>query len=151
MPNYGGRAEITQAVKLIAQDACQGESGDITEELIGGISLYGHLPKTLRDPDLIIRTSGELRLSTFALAAAYSELYFFHRCLVAWTLMRKPLKEVIVEFNRRNVDLEEYRKIMKKGLNKRTIRFRFGPSYLYPTLDITGGLWLRSDGNFSHA
>ncbi len=55
----------------------KGESGDITEELIGEYLFTGHLPKTLRDPDLIIRTSGELRLSNFLpWQAAYSELYF---------------------------------------------------------------------------
>ena len=50
--NYGGRAEITQAVKLIAQDVLDAKvnPGDITEELIGEYLFTGHLPKTLRDP-----------------------------------------------------------------------------------------------------
>ena len=46
--NYGGRAEITQAVKLIAQDVLDAKvnPGDITEELIGEYLFTGHLPKT---------------------------------------------------------------------------------------------------------
>ncbi len=62
--NYGGRAEITQALKLISQDVLDAKinPGDITEELIGNYLFTQHLPKDLRDPDLIIRTSGELRL-----------------------------------------------------------------------------------------
>ena len=61
----------------------------------------GRLPKTLRDPDLIIRTSGELRLSNFLpWQAAYSELYFTD---VLWPdFDEEALKEAIAEFNRRN-------------------------------------------------
>ena len=101
--NYGGRAEITQAVKLIAQDVLDAKinPGDITEELIGEYLFTGHLPKTLRDPDLIIRTSGELRLSNFLpWQAAYSELYFTD---VLWPdFDEEALKEAIAEYNRRN-------------------------------------------------
>ena len=101
--NYGGRAEITQAVKLIAQDVLDAKNnpGDITEELIGEYLFTGHLPKVLRDPDLIIRTSGELRLSNFLpWQAAYSELYFTD---VLWPdFDEESLKEAIVEYNRRN-------------------------------------------------
>ena len=101
--NYGGRAEITQAVKLIAQDVLDAKinPGDITEELIGEYLFTGHLPKVLRDPDLIIRTSGELRLSNFLpWQAAYSELYFTD---VLWPdFDEEALKEAIVEYKRRN-------------------------------------------------
>ena len=101
--NYGGRAEITQAVKLIAQDVLDAKinPGDITEELIGEYLFTGHLPKVLRDPDLIIRTSGELRLSNFLpWQAAYSELYFTD---ILWPdFDEEALKEAIVEYNRRN-------------------------------------------------
>ena len=101
--NYGGRAEITQAVKLIAQDVLDAKinPGDITEELIGEYLFTEHLPKVLRDPDLIIRTSGELRLSNFLpWQAAYSELYFTD---VLWPdFDEEALKEAIVEYNRRN-------------------------------------------------
>ena len=101
--NYGGRAEITQAVKLIAQDVLDAKVNpdDITEELIGEYLFTGHLPKALRDPDLIIRTSGELRLSNFLpWQAAYSELYFTD---VLWPdFDEEALKEAIAEYNRRN-------------------------------------------------
>ena len=61
----------------------------------------GRLPKVLRDPDLIIRTSGELRLSNFLpWQAAYSELYFTD---VLWPdFDEEALKEAIIEYNRRN-------------------------------------------------
>ena len=77
--NYGGRAEIVDAVKLIAQDVLDARfnPGDITEGLIADYLMTSNLPYLYRDPDLIIRTSGELRLSNFLpWQAAYSELYF---------------------------------------------------------------------------
>ena len=66
--NYGARAEITRAFRLL------GERGkDITEESISHSLYTADMP----DPDLIIRTGGELRLSNFLCwQAAYSELYF---------------------------------------------------------------------------
>lgn len=68
--NYGGRREILDAVnKMIAA----GETGPVTDE---AFRKYLYLPD-LPDPDLIIRTSGELRLSNFWLwQSAYSEYYF---------------------------------------------------------------------------
>jgi len=74
---YGGRAEIVDAAKQIAQKV---ENGDLVSEAIDeGVfesHLYtAHMPK--QDPDLIIRTSGEERLSGFLLwQSAYSELCF---------------------------------------------------------------------------
>jgi len=74
---YGGRAEIVDAAKQIAQKI---ENGDLSSEAINEdvfeSHLYtAHLPK--QDPDLIIRTSGEERLSGFLLwQSAYSELCF---------------------------------------------------------------------------
>lgn len=67
--NYGGRAELTQAVKQIAQEVLDAHlnPGDISEETIDNYLYTSSLPKDLRDPDLIIRTSGELRLSNFYL------------------------------------------------------------------------------------
>ena len=101
--NYGGRAEITQAVKRIAEEVAEGKisSEAIDEDLIGDYLFTGYLPKVLRDPDLIIRTSGELRLSNFLpWQAAYSELYFTD---VLWPdFDEEALKEAIAEFNRRN-------------------------------------------------
>ena len=101
--NYGGRAEITQALKLISQDVLDAKinPGDITEELIGNYLFTQHLPKELRDPDLIIRTSGELRLSNFLpWQGAYSELYFTD---TLWPdFDEAALQEAILAYNRRH-------------------------------------------------
>ena len=73
--SYGGRAEIIDAVKKIACEIQHGDLAvdDISEELFSRY-LY---TEGIRDPDLIIRTSGEERLSGFLLwQSAYSELYF---------------------------------------------------------------------------
>ncbi len=94
--NYGGRAEITQAVKLISQRCFEmrNQSGDITEELIGNYLFTQHLPRMCRDPDLIIRTSGELRLSNFLpWQGAYSELYFWDAQLKFW---RRKLQRLLL-------------------------------------------------------
>ncbi|MBN1122939.1 MAG: isoprenyl transferase [Anaerolineae bacterium] len=69
--NYGGRAEIIHAVQEIVRAGHSPE--EITEELISHYLYTGDLP----DPDLIVRTSGELRLSNFLIwQAAYAEYYF---------------------------------------------------------------------------
>lgn len=68
--NYGGRDEIVHAVQQIVQDGILAE--DITEETISNYIYTSDLP----DPDLIIRTSGEFRLSNFLIwQGAYSEIY----------------------------------------------------------------------------
>ena len=68
--NYGGRAEIADALRLIMQEGFGSES--ITEELIARHLYTNSLP----DPDLIIRTGGEYRMSNFLIwQAAYSEYY----------------------------------------------------------------------------
>lgn len=73
--NYGGRQEILHSVKCLAEKAASGllNPEDITEDMISeGLYTYG-----LTDPDLIIRPSGELRLSNFLIwQCAYSELWF---------------------------------------------------------------------------
>lgn len=69
--SYGGRDEIVRAVKKAIASGMPPES--ITEESLGSLMDTSGLP----DPDLIIRTSGEMRLSNFLLwQSAYSELYF---------------------------------------------------------------------------
>jgi len=68
--NYGGRAEIIDAVRHIMRDGHAPEG--VTEELISDYLYTGGLP----DPDLIIRTGGEYRLSNFLLwQSAYAEYY----------------------------------------------------------------------------
>lgn len=70
--NYGGRDEILRSVKKLAQDVQDGnlKANDITEELIEA-NLY---TKGIPDPDMIVRTSGEMRLSNYLLwQSAYGE------------------------------------------------------------------------------
>jgi undecaprenyl diphosphate synthase len=69
--SYGGRGEILEAINRIRSSA--GPTADMTEELFSSYLDTAGLP----DPDLIIRTSGEKRISNFLLwQAAYAELYF---------------------------------------------------------------------------
>ncbi|MGY3713889.1 isoprenyl transferase [Sutcliffiella cohnii] len=73
--NYGSRDEIVHAVRNIVDDVKNGKiiESEINESLFSGY-LYSH---ALPDPDLLIRTSGELRLSNFMLwQLAYTEFYF---------------------------------------------------------------------------
>ena len=73
--NYGSRDEITRGMRRLAQDAAEGKliPAQITEETIEGYLDTAEVP----DPDLLIRTSGELRLSNFLLwQLAYTEFYF---------------------------------------------------------------------------
>ncbi|MDR0298638.1 MAG: isoprenyl transferase [Streptococcaceae bacterium] len=73
--NYGGRAELLQAVKNIVKSGV--EIDEITEQLISDNLTTSIFPENWRDPELIIRTSGELRLSNFLTwQSAYSELLF---------------------------------------------------------------------------
>ena len=86
---YGGRAEIVDAVRKIAEDVRAGllDPSDIDEELFERYLYTSHLPEEVRDPDLIIRTSGEERLSGFLLwQSAYSELCFID---VFWPEFRR--------------------------------------------------------------
>ncbi|MBX3598454.1 MAG: isoprenyl transferase [Rhizobiaceae bacterium] len=73
--NYGGRDEIVRAARKLAQSVRDGdiEPSDITAETFSGVLDTACMP----DPDLVIRTSGEMRLSNFLLwQSAYSELVF---------------------------------------------------------------------------
>ncbi|MGN1007977.1 MAG: isoprenyl transferase [Butyricicoccus sp.] len=73
--NYGGRDEIKNAVRSLAEDVKAGklDPADITEDSISARLYTAHMP----DPDLIIRPSGEIRTSNFLLwQSAYSEYYF---------------------------------------------------------------------------
>ena len=92
--NYGGRAEITQAVRRIV--AAGTPPGEITEDTIGAHLYAPEMP----DPDLCIRTSGEYRLSNFLLwQMAYSEMVFLD---VLWPeFSRQHLFAAVAEFQRR--------------------------------------------------
>ncbi len=73
--SYGGRAEIVAAARAIAEKAAAGRlnPADVTEDLLARHLFTADLP----DPDLLIRTSGEQRISNFLLwQCAYSELVF---------------------------------------------------------------------------
>lgn len=72
---YGGREELISAIKAIVEDAKEGrvDQEDIDEELVSNYLYTAPFP----DPDLVLRTSGEVRISNFLLwQLAYSELYF---------------------------------------------------------------------------
>lgn len=101
--NYGGRAELTLAMKRLAEQVASGQllPEAITENLIAEQLLTADLPVAYRDPDLIIRTSGEERLSNFLpWQAAYSELYFTD---VLWPDFKgSELVEAITAYNRRH-------------------------------------------------
>ena len=96
--NYGGRLEITTAAKNIAKDYKDGKIKleDIDEGLL---SKYMYT-KDLPDPDLLIRTSGELRISGFLpWQTVYSELYFIDKLWPDFTA--DDLDEAIINYNTR--------------------------------------------------
>ena len=97
--NYGSRSEITNAVKIIAKKVEDGIicSKDITEKMISDNLYTSNQP----DPDLIIRPSGEYRLSNFLMwQGAYSELWFSD-CL--WPdFTKKDLLRAISDYQKRN-------------------------------------------------
>ncbi len=75
--NYGGRDELIHAISQIADKVRAGElsSEDITEEVVSSHLYTAHCP----DPDLVLRPSGEIRISNFLLwQSAYSEFYYDH-------------------------------------------------------------------------
>lgn len=96
--NYGSRRELKEAFKEAAQEMAAGTLSidDFTEEWIGAHLHSSELP----DPDLLIRTGGELRLSNFMLwQLAYSELWFTD---IYWPEFSKDhLFQAVAEFQRR--------------------------------------------------
>ncbi len=97
--NYGGRGEIVAAVKEIARRVADGKltADQIDEALISRLMWTAESP----DPDLVIRTSGELRLSNFLLwSGAYAELMFMD---LWWPdFNRDSLEKAIDAFRRRD-------------------------------------------------
>ena len=97
--NYGARAEITKAARKLAARVANGE---LDASRIGPEDLEAELDTAgVPDPDLLIRTSGELRLSNFLLwQCAYTELVFLD---VFWPdFGRKQLEQAIAEFRTRD-------------------------------------------------
>jgi undecaprenyl diphosphate synthase len=97
--NYGARDEIARAARRIAEDVSTGTLAptDVTEERFGAYLDTANLP----DPDLLIRTSGELRLSNFLLwQLAYAEFVFVDTYWPDFT--RDHLESAIAEYHRRN-------------------------------------------------
>jgi len=98
---YGGRQEIVNAIKNIALDVLNGKIKleNISEDYVRKYLDTSHL-KSFSEPDLVIRTSGEMRISNFLLwQIAYSELYF---CDVFWPDFRKiDLYRAIRSYQRR--------------------------------------------------
>ncbi len=97
--NYGSRDEMVEASRELARQAAAGrlDPDAIDEAMFGSKLLSGELP----DPDLLIRTSGELRLSNFMLwQVAYSEFWFTD---VFWpSFGEEHLYEAIREYQRRS-------------------------------------------------
>lgn len=93
--SYSGRCDIVEAVKSIISEGIPAE--DLTEDIIASHLSLNDLP----DPDLIIRTSGEQRISNFLLwQAAYSELYFSS---VMWPdFNKKELETAIQSYQQRH-------------------------------------------------
>jgi len=96
--SYGGRDEIIEAVKKIVEETQRGkiQLKDITKEKFGNYLYTNNIP----DPDLLIRTSGEYRISNFLLwQMAYTEFFFTN---VLWPdFGKKELLKAIAEYQKR--------------------------------------------------
>ncbi len=100
---YGGRWDIASAARELARRCVAGElhSDAIDEAALGAqLSLARHVPEGLADPDLLIRTGGEQRISNFLLwNLAYTELYF---CDALWPEFgERELDAAIEHYSRR--------------------------------------------------
>jgi undecaprenyl diphosphate synthase len=95
--NYSGRCEIVDACRRIVADWAAGKRADIDEETLGRYLYTSGQP----DPDLLIRTSGELRVSNFLLwQIAYSEIWVTR---TLWPdFRRRDLYEAILDFQQRD-------------------------------------------------
>ena len=97
--NYGGRAEITHAVKEIARKVKDGELSvdDISQETVDNYIYTAGQP----DPDIIVRPSGEFRLSNFLTwQSAYSEFWFSD---VLWPdFTEEDVNEILFDYQKRN-------------------------------------------------
>ncbi len=97
--NYGSRTEITDAVRTLATKAAAGEidPAQITEQMVSNNLYTAGLP----DPDLLIRTAGEMRLSNYLLwQISYAEIYVADVCWPSFTV--DCLRDAIREYARRH-------------------------------------------------
>ena len=95
--NYGGRAEIVDAVNELLRRARSGEQVVADEETLASYLYTSHVP----DPDLLIRTSGEMRISNFLLwQIAYAELYVTDTLWPDFT--RADLLRAILDYQKRD-------------------------------------------------
>ncbi|QQP92106.1 isoprenyl transferase [Skermanella sp. TT6] len=97
--SYGSRQEIAGAARQMVRDALEGRlhPEDVTEEAFSGRLLTREIP----DPDLLLRTSGEQRISNFLLwQLAYTELVFVDTLWPDFT--KRDLEDAIREFNQRD-------------------------------------------------
>ena len=97
--SYGSRAEMTRAAQLIAEDVAAGrlQANDVDEAAFAARLYTAGCP----DPDLVIRTSGEQRISNFLLwQVAYAELYISPALWPDWS--RANLYEAILDFQQRD-------------------------------------------------
>jgi len=97
--NYGGRDEIISGIKKLAMDI---KDGIVSVEQINEAVISNHLyTKGMPDPDIIIRPSGELRISNFLLwQSAYSEFWFSN---INWPdFTEEDLRRAIIDFQNRN-------------------------------------------------
>jgi len=108
--NYGGRTEILDAVKAIVNIAKTGsiEIGDIDEQFFAGFLYTANIP----DPDLLIRTSGEKRISNFLLwQTSYTELHIID---TLWPdFGEEELFEAVLDFQKRE---RRFGKVLQKDI-----------------------------------
>lgn len=112
--SYGGRQEISDAIQIIANKVKNDELdlSSINDELVRGYLQSKDLP----DPDLILRTSGEKRISNFLLwQSAYSELYFSEKLWPEFT--ESDLKAALLDFSTRE---RRYGRVTRSNSNEFT-------------------------------
>lgn len=116
--NYSGRCEIVDACRRVVADWASGGGADIDEETLGRHLYTAGQP----DPDLLIRTSGELRVSNFLLwQIAYSEIWVTG---VLWPdFRRRHLFEALLDYQQRE---RRYGAVSPAGADRPTARGRFG-------------------------
>ncbi len=97
--SYGARQEISDAAKMIGEDILKGKlrTENVTEAVFAGYLYTAGMP----DPDILIRTSGEMRLSNFLLwQAAYTELFVSETLWPDFT--QEEFLDIIARFQKRN-------------------------------------------------